>query len=135
MHQVQVQLNKGMRTVLGTTMADRVPVRELVMEVGVPTVNQLAAETTLMEVWRHVNNGLPAGQYLVPVDEYIEESRTTRRTGRGFMATMLRDDSGAARFFLQSSRLWNDAPQELRDENVEGKAKKIIREYSRTLPL
>ena len=124
-----------MRIVLGTTITDRVPVRELVSKVGMPTINQLAAETTLMEVWRHVNNDLPAGQYLVPVDDNIEDNRVTRRTGRGFMATMLRDDSGAARFFQQGSRLWNDAPQELRDENVEGKAKKIIREYSRTLPL
>jgi len=135
MHQVQVQLNKGLRTVLGTTIADRVPVRDLVNQVGVPTFNQLAAETTLMDIWRHFNYGLPASQYLLPVEKYVEQGRTTRRTGKGLMATMLRDDFGAARFFQQGSRLWNEAPQELRDETIETKAKKIIREFTRTLPL
>jgi len=135
MHHIQVQLNKGLRVVLGVTITDHIPIRDLVTEIGVPTANQLAIETTLMDVWRHLNHSLPAGEHFMPVDNYVAEDRVTRRTGKGLLAPTPINETGAARFLQQGSRLWNTAPQEIRDETIESKAKKMIRNFARTMPL
>ena len=70
MRQVQVELNKGLRIILGTSISDRIPIQELVDKVGVPSANQLAAEATLMEMWRHINYCLPAMNNLVLLDDH-----------------------------------------------------------------
>ena len=57
MHDLQVQLNNAMQTVSGVKLEDRVEVSDLLLQVGIPSVNQLAAETTLLETWRQINLG------------------------------------------------------------------------------
>ena len=135
MQQLQVQVNKGLRTVLGVTLKDRKPLSDLVAEVGVPTVNQLTIEMTLMETWRQINHHLPAANSLKFVEDYVAEGRTTRRTGKGFLAPIPKDETGAARFFQQAVRLWNSAPQYIRDEKDENIAKRMIKEYAKGMPL
>jgi len=135
MQRIQIELNKGLRRVLGTTLADRCPVRDMVKEIGVPTANQLAIETTLMDVWRHINHDLPAVDQLVLVDEYVTGNKMTRRTGKGLLALPPLDESGSAKFVQQGTRLWNMAPQQLREEKIEERAKRLVREFSRSMPL
>mgnify|MGYP003841608465 FL=1 len=135
MRSLQVETNKGLRVVVGCTLADRRPVQDLVAEVNVPTVNQLAVEATLMDVWRQINFHLPAAEYFVPLENYVIDGRVTRRTGKGLLASIPCDESGAARFFQQGAMLWNLAPQNLRDEMDENKAKRLIRDFAREMPL
>ena len=135
MQSLQVETNKGLRVVVGCTLADRRPVQDLVAEVNVPTVNQLAVEATLMDVWRQINFHLPAAEYFVPLENYVIDGRVTRRTGKGLLASIPCDESGAARFFQQGAMLWNLAPQNLRDEMDENKAKRLIRDFAREMPL
>jgi len=135
MQQLQVQVNKGLRTVLGVTLKDRKPLSDLVAEVGVPTVNQLTIEMTLMETWRQINHHLPAANSLKFVEDYVAEGRTTRRMGKGFLAPIPKDETGAARFFQKAVRLWNSAPQYIRDEKDENIAKRMIKEYAKGMPL
>ena len=135
MRKIQVEINKGLQIVLGITIMDHISVRELVETVGIPSANQLAVETTLMDMWRHINHNLPATENLKSVDDCDKEKRETRRTGKGLLVTLQRDNSGASRFSQQGSRLWNVAPQELRDERNEIRAKQIVRTFSRSFPL
>jgi len=70
MHDLQVQLNNAMRTVSGVKLEDRVEVSDLLLQVGIPSVNQLAAETTLLETWRQINLGFPTGDCFVFRNEH-----------------------------------------------------------------
>jgi len=135
MKRLQVEVNKAMRMVLGITLAERRPISELVEKLGVPTVNQLAAETTLMDTWRQLRYDLPGAKNFISLDEYVTGSQITRRTGRGLLAVPERDEHGAARFAQQGTRLWNFAPQAIRDEQLEKTAKHLIHDFSRTMPL
>ena len=89
-----------------------------------------------MDTWRHLTYSLPAAKHFKPIEEYVSENRTTRRTGKGFLAVPFqRSESGETRFIQQGARIWNDAPQEIRMETDEAKAKRLIHEYCKTLPL
>jgi len=55
--------------------------------------------------------------------------------GKGFLAPIPKDETGAARFFQQAIRLWNSAPQYIRDEKDENIAKRMIKEYAKGMHL
>ena len=65
MQDLQVQLNNALRIVNGSKISDRIEIADLLNKTKTPSVNQLAAETTLMETWRQINYELPASEYFV----------------------------------------------------------------------
>ena len=63
MKEIQVEINRGLRIVLGVRLADKISIADLSAKVGVPSINQLAAEVTLMEIWKTFQMDLPASSY------------------------------------------------------------------------
>ena len=134
MKDLQVQLNTAVRCVQGVKLKDRFPIPELLQTVGVPSVNQLAIQTTLMEVWRHLNLGLPASCSFVLRDEKSGE-RVTRKSEKNFLALPQHGGGGAGNFVRNGTKLWNIAPQELRDEKDFKCAKRIIKDFAESMPI
>jgi len=133
MRRIQIEMNRGLRTVLGKSLKDRIPIAELLNEVQVPSANQLAIETTLTEVWRQIRNGLPAGEYFNKLDNI--SARATRRTGKNYLTPPPMERSGAGKFIEQGTMLWNMAPQEVRDGEDNNCTKRMIKEFARSMPI
>ena len=64
---------------------DHISVRELVETVGIPSANQLAVETTLMDMWRHINHNLPATENLKSVDDCDKEKKRDKRDRKRYL--------------------------------------------------
>jgi hypothetical protein len=133
MHDLQVQLNNAMRTVSGVKLEDRVEVSDLLLQVGIPSVNQLAAETTLLETWRQINLGFPTGDCFVFRNEHTSDRRT-RNAEKNLLVTPSPGGAGMANFLTQGSSLWNMAPAAFRHETDLNKAKQIAKTFCSSLP-
>ena len=133
MQRVQVELNNGLRIVLGKRLTDHVPVADMLSQIGIPSVNQLAVEMTIMETWRQMKNELPAGEYFVGVDSVSE--RSTRRTGKRYLVPPPADRSGYAKFMDQGTKVWNVCPQEVRDGDDEKTVKTVVKQFARSMPI
>ena len=133
MRRIQIEVNKGLRTVLGKTLKDHISVADLLSQVQVPSVNQLAVETTLMETWRQIRNELPAGEFFNDLD--IISARATRRTGKNYLTPPPVERSGAGNFIEQGTKLWNMAPQEVRDGEENNAMKLLIKQFAKSMPI
>ena len=118
----------------GVKIEDQVGVVDLLNQAGVPSVNQLAAETTLMETWRQLNLELPAGECFIYRDDHTHDRRT-RNSEKNLLVTPLPGGAGAANFLTQGTALWNSAPSTIRHEKNTNKAKQIAKCFCSSLPL
>jgi len=132
MNDLQVEINKGLRIVIGVKISDRVSISELLSKVNVPSVNQLATEVTLFETWKMINMDLPMSASFVRLDEY--STRTTRNTGKNLLSIPPPGGSAAGKFVRNSTMLWNAATEEIRCSKDKNTAKQAIRHFSRNLP-
>ena len=102
---------------------------------GLLSVNQLAAKIKLMEVWKSLNNdGSP-----ISLDPYRanvpDESRDLRpKTNRVFNDTCRLQRSESS-FHIDAARIWNAAPQAIRNAKTLGAAKAEIGKFCGTLPV
>ena len=133
MNGIQVEINRGLRIVVGVRISDRVSVSELLSRVGVPSINQLAAEVTLLETWKSINMDLPVSASFVWLDEY--SNRTTRNTGKNLLFVPPPGGSAAGKFARNSAILWNAATDDIRCSDDRNAAKKAIRHFVRNLPM
>ena len=133
MSDIQVEINRGLRIVLGVRISDRVSIAELLSRVGVPSVNQLAAEATLMETWKLFNLNLPASSSFIWLDDY--STRTTRNTGKNILSTQPPGGSAAGKFVRNATMLWNIATQDVRSSDDKNYVKQTIRHFARNLPI
>ena len=96
------------------------------------SVNQLAAEVRLMEVWKAIN----VEEYcLKDLFEEVENERNTRSSGTRKMKVNFKSNTRESSFHYQSARLWNSAPLEIIHAETETQAKSAIRKYVMTLPI
>ena len=96
------------------------------------SVNQLAAETRLMQVWK----ALYMEDYcLTDLFEETENERITRSSGTKKLKINFKSKIRESSFHYQSVRLWNSAPHEIINAETQSQAKKAIREYVLTLPI
>ena len=61
MYDIQKTINAAMRLANRVVIKDRVSIEILQQNTLIPSINQLAVETTLMECWRCLNFDLPCG--------------------------------------------------------------------------
>ena len=72
MSRMQIELNKVLRLVCGKRLSDRISTKDLHQCANVLSVNQMAAECQLREVWRTLNHKLPAAEYFPMMDDVKE---------------------------------------------------------------
>ena len=107
-----------------------VSVKSMLDRLGWLSINQLAAEIRLIEVWKglNLNNGLS------DLFEKVEGSTRAASENRiqvGGLNSKLKDNS----FHYPSVKLWNMAPVAVVMSKTEGSARKAIRQFVKTLPM
>ena len=97
-------MNSAARYVAGHQKADKVEVKQLLSEVGMPTFDALITRSVALETWKAINSGSPLGSLLVTGSGRSRSS--ARLAGRLAPPTRIRVDS----FLWHSHSLWNSAP-------------------------
>ena len=99
------------------------------------SVNQLAAEIKLVEVWKAINvEGCPT-----KLDPYVAERRKTNfelrpKTNRIFNDTARLQVSKSS-FNIDAARTWNNAPKEVQNAITLSIARREIRTFCKSLPI
>jgi hypothetical protein len=93
------------------------------------SVNQMAAETILMETWRLLN-GESANKMRM-----TSYSSVSSMVTRGRAEGRLEVEAPTASFMYHGARLWNSAPQRVKIAKSKFTAKKVIRESVKRFPL
>ena len=124
MKKLQVKQNDTMRIVLNKKRKDLTPRETLLKEYKTKSVNQIAAETTVMELWRAYHFRVDAihGSY--------KTDKSTRRQG------MLRTSKSPTSFISKSAMLWNEMSENFRNQKtLRRNAKKEAEKVMAKLPL
>ena len=97
------------------------------------SVNQVAAQIKLTEIWKAIN--VPKFPIKVMKQETPIDSRTTRGVTNGKLI-----EEGSSTLIINScigdaTRLWNRAPEGIKNSNIIATAKSEIKKFVLTLPL
>ena len=120
----QVAQNKMLRLLDNSKLADRTHTVDLLKKANMLSVNQLAASIKLTEAWKSCNvTNYPIQleknhENLIPSDRIVRP-HITRQWKEDGRTTTARDS-----FTRSSAKIWNQAPQNLKDANSLMLAKK-----------
>ena len=123
--QIQVELNHLMRTIAGKRREEHHSVEELTKLTGLPTLNQLIVESTLIETWKSIHRNLPSSEFFVaPTKRDIPSRRPNN-------ALLIPPSSRADWFPSKGAKLWNLLPKSTQEETNFIAAKKEIKNFSK----
>ena len=99
------------------------------------SVNQLAAEIKLLEVWKSVNiEGCAIKMEPYNQTQMRDDINLRPRLNRIFNDSAKRRVAQSS-FHIDAARIWNGAPMEIRDSITLSEAKKQIKKYCKSLPV
>ena len=132
---VQVAQNKIMRLLSNASFKDQTSTKELLEKTGFLSVNQTAASIKLTEVWK----GLNIVNYPIHLESNNSEMNESLRVLRPSTVRNWNQDarSRAAEesFSRNAAKLWNSAPQIIKDSKSIYSAKIEIKKYCKTWPI
>ena len=135
MKAAQVAQNKLLRLLNNSTIKDRTSTEELLKKTGMLSVNQLAANIKLMEVWKSINIKdyplqLEPNNMIVNMSDRQLRPSTSRAWNQD-----ARTGPEKESFTRNAAKIWNMAPNELKTINSQPMAKKAIKEFCKKLPI
>ena len=130
MQSLDVSINDTMRIMYGSSRHDRISIEMLRESMKIPSINQMAAEATLLETWRIRRLG-DDSELIKPISS---KGMITRGQTAGNLEVPMGGQERKRSFSYQAPKLWNAAPIELRACEGKGAAKKIIRTFASSLP-
>ena len=119
--------NDCLRLLLGKFISDEVSIKSMLDELGWLSINQLAAETRLIEAWKTVH-----------LEDYCMKdvlklrhkgNYNTRRNHVNFLDTGVEDIYGSAGFVNSTAKLWNKSPDSVKEAISLSQAKREIRRF------
>ena len=131
---LQVSQNKMARFLNGTTILDKISNSDIFQRNNLLSINQLNCQIKLTEVWKSLNDDL----YPLKWDKKIPAAKETMITRSANNQTLLEirhsklEDST---FMNDAAKLWNLAPQSIKDCKSVFSAKKEIKKFITSLPL
>ena len=135
MDAVQVSQNKMLRMLDRITLKDHITSNSLLQKYNLPLVNQLAAQIKLIEAWK----SLIIEHYPVRLEPNNPNRLDTDRAIKPSSIKIWKDDAKtlAAKmsFSRDAERLWNSAPEQIKNASTLNIAKKEIKNYCNTLTL
>ena len=124
MQATQVAQNKMLRLLNNCTLADRTHTIDLVKNTDMLSVNQLAASIKLIEAWKACN----ITKYPIQLEKNHENLIPNDRIVRPYTTRLWKEDgrTNLAResFTRSAAKIWNQAPQTLKDCKTLSMAKK-----------
>ena len=132
---LQLTQNRLLRVLNKTRIADKVSIRSMLDKFKLASVNQLAAEIKLLEVWKSVNvAGCP-----INLEPYNPQSSQTGHQLRPKLNRVFNDTArlqvSKSSFNIDAAKLWNYAPEDLRIAVSLTEAKRLIKIHCKTIPL
>ena len=131
--EVQKAQNRLLRVLERKRLSDKVPIREMLDNQNMLSVNQLAAQIKLAEVWKARNGeNYPVKMEFRTVNE---NGTSTRGATNGKAVETGKTQKSRATFIGDATRLWNKAPKSILRAETMMKAKREIKKYCKTLPV
>ena len=135
MKSLQATQNRMLRTINGTKIKDKISTSSLLEKYGLLSVNQLAAKIKLLEAWKIVNKD----DYPLTLEPYNPQRKEQAHDLRTKYNRVFKDTSrlikAESSFHLDSARIWNAAPPEVRNSTSLFTAKKSIEAFCKSLPI
>ena len=135
MNAVQIAQNKMLRMLDRVSLKDHVSTVSLLIKYNLPSVNQLAAQIKLIEAWKCLN----IEQYPLKLEPNNPNKLATDRVIRASSIKIWKDEArtGAAKmsFSRDCARLWNMAPESIKQAPTLGFAKSEIKKFCKSLEL
>ena len=122
MAKLQVLVNDLMHLICGIRRSDKISINDLVQSTNLPTVNQLAAETCAMEMWRTQTFLLPAKRH------FLEATRSydTRPSSQVSFLMPVMANNHEEWFTFKATKIWNRLPEDVRNIKSPFAAKKAV---------
>ena len=131
---LQVTQNRMARFLNGTNLLDKVSNIDIFKNNHILSVNQLNCQIKLTEVWKAMNDmNYPIKWDVKPPP--AEDARATRSTN---VITLLESRNSSieeATFIIDAAKVWNLAPQSLKDCKSLFSVKREIKKFAVSLPL
>ena len=129
---LQIAQNKFARFVHGSNLMDRINTKLIFKETNLLSVNQLNAQIKLTEVWKSQNVDSYPIQW-TKREEVIKRSglKSSNKPDLVINGTSLIQSNS---FINDAARVWNTAPQAIKECKSIGTVKKLIRKYIVNLP-
>ena len=135
MKSLQLTQNRLLRLLNQTKVADKVSTKSMLEKFQLLSVNQLAAEIKLLEVWKSVNiEGCAIKMEPYNQTQMRDDINLRPRLNRIFNDSAKRRVAQSS-FHIDAARIWNGAPMEIRDSITLSEAKKQIKKYCKSLPV
>ena len=133
MTSLQKAQNTMLRILRNQKIKDKVRISAMLEEVNMLSVNQMAAQIKLTEMWKatHIED------YPIKVERRSEkiEEKMTRSVIRGDIIISGISSSSNKSFMVSGAKLWNKAPAAIREANTLLMAKKEIFKLCKTWPI
>jgi len=128
MHDLEVKVNNIRRLMTGSKLSDKVPNMILREQTGIPTVNQMLIQSTLLETWKIINgHSQSLEEMLTPISTL--GAVKTRAEERGNLRVP-RSQSNKTSFARQAANIWNLSPGTIRDCTTIMSAKREIKKFT-----
>ena len=130
---LQKAQNRMLRVLTKTKRLERKRITDMLKETQFLSVNQTSAQIKLTEMWKATKDE----KYPIKV-EVIREKLTgisTRRNQSTQIKETGRTNVVIHSFVGDAARLWNNAPDEIKNTKTISRAKQAIRKYVKTLPV
>ena len=132
---LQMTQNKLLRVLNKCQIKDRISTKTMLEKFNMLSVNQLAAQVKLVEVWKAQND--PKCPIKMTKKIVSEEGRT-RNLRPGTRREMVEDSKtklAKSSFEKDASRIWNQAPEKIKEAKSLFSAKRLIKEHCKQLPV
>ena len=135
MKAVQVAQNKMLRMLEGISLKEHITSISLLQKHNIPSVNQLAGEIKLIEAWKSIN--IP--KYPFKMESFNPNKEQGERRMRPNTTKIWKDSArskaASESISIDSAKLWNLAPKEVKDAQTLWSAKSAIKKYCKTLEI
>ena len=128
MHALEVKVNNIRRVMTGNKLSDRVPNMVLQEQTGIPSVNQMLIQSTLLETWKILNGHSESLEELLSPISTNGSIRTRAEERRNLRVP--RSHSNKTSFAIQAANIWNLSPETIRDCTTIMSAKREIKKFT-----
>ena len=133
---LQSNQNRMLRAINGSKISDRISTESMLMKFGLLSVNQLCAKIKLIEIWKSQNNE----DYPIKLDPYRPTTSIIHLHDTRVQPNRVFNDScklkkSESSFHMDSARLWNASPPEIRLAANISLAKTATHKFCKTLPV
>ena len=132
---LQLTQNRMLRAINNTRVKDKISVKSMLEKFDLLSVNQLAAQIKLQEVWKSIN----VEGYALTLDPYNSHLPSSghelRQKNNRIFNDTARLQIAEFSFNIDAAKLWNSAPIEITQIKSLSVAKKAIRAYAKSLPV